>query len=88
MQSGHSLVPKLSKVGTIGAHFGPSGHYRGYIWSKGGFGLVLDTLSCGKSGIFPATVDKTKGSSGQLGRSSLSALLSSNDPEHPTETFK
>ena len=30
--------PKLSKVGIIGAQIGPSGHYRGWMWSKGEFG--------------------------------------------------
>ena len=36
-----NIKAKLSKVGTIGAQFGPSGHYRGYMWSKGGFGHTI-----------------------------------------------
>ena len=33
---------KLSKVGIIGAQIGPSGHYRGWMWSKGGFGHTIE----------------------------------------------
>ena len=29
--------PKLGKVGTVGIKIGPSGQYRGWLWSKGGF---------------------------------------------------
>ena len=32
------LGPNLCNVGIIGAQIGPSGHYRGWMWSKGGFG--------------------------------------------------
>ena len=36
---GAKFGPKFNTVGIIGAQIGPSGHYRGWIWSKGGFGL-------------------------------------------------
>ena len=47
---------KFDKVGTIGAQIGPSGHYRGWILSKGGFGsksghMVWDSCICAKKVI-------------------------------------
>ena len=32
----------LCKVGIIWANIGPSGHYRGWMWSKGGFGHTIE----------------------------------------------
>ena len=59
-------------MGTIGGGCGPR--------------VDLDTLSYGKSGRFLDTIDKIKGSSGQLGLKP-NELIGSNDPEHPVEIF-
>ena len=65
--------PKSSQVGTIGGGGGP--------------GVDLDALSKGESGRFLDTVDKIKGSSGQLTLLESNKLIGPNDPEHPIETF-
>ena len=48
---------------------------------------VLVTLSKGESGRFLNTVDKIKGSSGQLGLSKANEAIGPNDPEHPVKAF-
>ena len=39
---GGGFGPKFGKVGTIVAKIRPSGHYRGWKWSKGGFGHTIE----------------------------------------------
>ena len=86
--------PKLSKVGTIGSGFGlkvstigaqigPSGHYEGYIWSKGGFGHTIEWLKW----TIPHNCRQNHGVKRTTRTLRANESISSNDPEHPIETF-
>ena len=77
---GREFGLQFGKVGSIEAQIGTSGLYWEWMWSKGGFGHIIEWLKW----TIPRQNQGVKRATRGL---KPNELITPNDPEHPVETF-